>query len=115
MRTVRRFAWLAALRGFGLAIACVLLAGCGRFGVHLLPPSAATIEDAGGTDAGGYSGPGVDGGPCEGASCEPVCPDASMGASTMQSLCGCASDSAADSDGDGVPDCSDFCPNAPDQ
>src|SRR4051812_37069762 len=107
MRKARNFGEWPAL----LLLACLLLSACGRFGVHLMPRDASMdasrpdADSAIDTDA-GDSGLAADGG-CDGSSCEPVMCAAR---STTQNLCGCGVDATGDSDSDGVPDCSDFCP-----
>jgi hypothetical protein len=93
--------------GRGVVVACVcwlalVMTGCGRVGVRLLlPRDAGPVID-------------VDSGPCVGSSCEPpMCED--PGSSPTEGACGCGIDDRSDSDGDGVPDCVDFCPGVPDQ
>src|SRR6185312_11129272 len=85
--------------------------GCGRFGVSLL----ASRMDGGNVDkpdtGGPYSG-------CDAASCSDPpqameCDDPTT--VSPQAICGCDRSDLDDSDGDGMPDCIDFCPNKPDR
>ena len=81
----------------------VVLAGCGRVGLDLLPlPAAGT--DAGANDAGAGDGGASDAGMC-----------ADPGSSPTEGMCGCGIETSNDEDSDGVPDCMDFCPGMPDQ
>lgn len=77
---------------FGVALLLFAAFGCGRVGVGLLPEQAAA---------------------CSGLGC--ACVDGS--APTGRGVCGCGeeADTPSDRDGDGVPDCVDACPNAPDR
>lgn len=88
-------------------VVLAILGGCGRVGVYLLPLPAAETADL---PDGGVP----DGGACVGASCAPpMCVDPSS--SPTAGVCGCGVDEITDSDADGVPDCSDFCPGSADQ
>src|ERR1700712_718775 len=102
------------LRTRRLNILCWLaicwLWGCGRFGVALL-----SSGDGGGSnkpDSGGsYSG-------CDASSCDDIplamrCDDPAT--VSPQAICGCDRSDLDDADGDGTPDCIDFCPRKHDQ
>jgi hypothetical protein len=93
---------VARFRFYALSLALIAaLWGCGRVGVRLLPQADPNPV-------------GDDGGVCVADKCtRAMCTDPSS--SPTEGICGCGGGQASDSDADGVPDCSDFCPGAPDQ
>jgi hypothetical protein len=99
--------WTSILCAIALAS---LLCACGRFGVALLPLLAA------GPDAGQCDAASCEPAHCDGGLCQLACDDPKS--SPSEGLCGCGRTGSAatgDSDADGVSDCFDLCPGAPDQ
>lgn len=94
----------------GLTLLCVLWS-CGRFGVRLDPSlDAGGGPDAGRPDAGGpYMG-------CDATTCEaPIAmPCEDPDSVSPRAICGCGRSDQDDADGDGTPDCIDFCPGSDD-